>query len=84
MLDVVAAAAAVLGEMLADACVLLDPEVVVVGGGVVTGYGELFLAPLRSALAVSLGLWSVPEVRPAGLGASAGVLGALMALQETA
>ena len=84
MLNVVASAAAVLGEMLADAYVLLDPEVVVVGGGVVTGYGELFLAPLRSALAVSLGLWSVPEVRPAGLGASAGVLGALMALQETA
>ncbi|MGY2893976.1 ROK family protein [Deinococcus sp. UYEF24] len=84
MLNVVAAAASVLGEMLADACVLLDPEVVVVGGGVVTGYGELFLAPLRSALAASLGHWSVPEVRPAGLGASAGVLGALMALQETA
>ncbi|WP_407542319.1 ROK family protein (plasmid) [Deinococcus radiomollis] len=84
MLDVVSAAASVLGEVLADACVLLDPEVVVLGGGVTVGYGELFLAPLRSALAASLGDWSVPKVRPAGLGASAGVLGALMALQETA
>ncbi|WP_407572038.1 ROK family protein [Deinococcus altitudinis] len=84
MLGVVSAAATVLGEVLADACVLLDPEVVVVGGGVVTGYGELMLAPLRSALAASLGSWSVPEVRRAGLGASAGVLGALMALEERA
>ena len=84
MQGVVSAAAGVLAEVLADACVLLDPEVVVVGGGVVTGYGDLFLSPLRSALAASLGQWSVPEVRPAGLGPAAGVLGALMALQETA
>jgi glucokinase len=84
MQGVVSAAALVLAEVLADACVLLDPEVVVLGGGVMTGYGELFLAPLRSALAASLGLWNVPEVRTASLGASAGVLGALMALRETA
>lgn len=83
MLDVVSGAALVLAEVLADACVLLDPEVVVLGGGVVTGYGDLFLSPLRSALAASLGLWSVPEVREARLGPSAGVLGALMALEET-
>jgi len=81
MLTVLGEAAQVLGEVLADACVLLDPDVVVLGGGVVTGYGEVFLAPLRSALAASLGAWTVPEVRPARLGASAGVLGALMALE---
>jgi len=81
VLTVLQTAASVLGEVLSDACVLLDPEVVVLGGGVVTGYGELFLAPLRSALAASLGAWTVPEVRPARLGTSAGVLGALMALE---
>lgn len=83
MLAVLQGAASVLGEVLADACVLLDPEMVVLGGGVVTGYGELLLAPLRSALAASLGPWTVPDVRPARLGASAGVLGALMALELT-
>lgn len=67
-----------LGVGLANVIAALDPEVVVVGGGVSTA-GELLLAPARVALAerlVAAQHRQVPALVPAGLGALAGVVGA--------
>jgi glucokinase len=67
-----------LGSGLADIVQLLDPEVLVVGGGVIEA-GELLLAPARAAfvdqLAARCSLPVAPIV-PAGLGNMAGVVGA--------
>jgi glucokinase len=67
-----------LGSGLADLVQLLDPEILVVGGGVVEA-GELLLAPTRAAfvdeLAARGGLPVAPIV-PALLGNTAGVVGA--------
>jgi glucokinase len=67
-----------LGSGLADLVQLLDPEILVVGGGVVEA-GELLLAPTRAAfvdqLAARGGLPVAPIV-PAQLGNTAGVVGA--------
>lgn len=67
-----------LGIGVANLVAALDPEVVVVGGGV-SAVGDLLLAPARSALARSLvGAQHrvVPPVRPAVLGPEAAVVGA--------
>lgn len=77
VLGVVRGAATQLGQVLANACVLFNPDVVVLGGGVIAGYGALYTGPLQRALQESLGHWSVPEIRTAQLGQKAGVLGAL-------
>lgn len=79
VLGVLGAAAAALAPALADACLLLDPAVLVLGGGVCTGYGELYLTPLRRALDAALDPWPRPELRAAQLGPDAGLLGALLA-----
>jgi glucokinase len=67
-----------LGSGLGDLVQLLDPEILVVGGGVVEA-GELLLAPTRAAfvdqLAARGGLPVAPIV-PAQLGNTAGVVGA--------
>lgn len=67
-----------LGLGAADIVQLLDPQVVVVGGGVVEA-GDLLMAPLlatyNEALA-SRGTLSVPEIRPAEMGNEAGLIGA--------
>jgi glucokinase len=66
---------------LANLSVVFDPDVVVVGGGLVAA-GEMLLAPTRSAFAsLILGGGARPEVRivPATLGEGAGAIGAALA-----
>jgi glucokinase len=74
-----------LGEGIAGLVNVLDPEVVVVGGGA-AGAGDLLLGPAREAFARSV---EAPTHRPpvalvpAELGAEAGAIGAaLLALEE--
>lgn len=74
-----------LGEGIAGLVNILDPEVVVVGGGVI-GAGELLLAPARTSFAATVEAHgSRPEVPivAAALGPDAGAIGAaLLALAE--
>jgi glucokinase len=67
-----------LGLGAADIVQLLDPQVVVIGGGVVET-GDLLMAPLLAAYNEALasrGTLSVPEIRPAEMGNEAGLIGA--------
>jgi glucokinase len=67
-----------LGISLADMSQILDPQVLVVGGGVVDA-GELLLGPTRRSFVDALaqrGRLPVADIRPAELGNSAGVIGA--------
>jgi len=67
-----------LGEGLADLAQILDPQVMILGGGVVEA-GELLLAPARAAYAVQLaqrGTLPVADLRAASMGNDAGVVGA--------
>jgi glucokinase len=67
-----------LGSGLADQVHLVDPEVIVVGGGVVEA-GELLLAPTRAAFVEEMaarGRLPVAPVVAARLGNTAGVVGA--------
>jgi len=76
-----------LGFGLAGVIALLDPAVVVLGGGV-SEAGDLVLTPTRRSLEVSLG-WQgqrlAPPIRPARWGNDAGAIGAaLLAAPPTA
>jgi glucokinase len=67
-----------LGGGLADLVQVLDPQVIVVSGGVAEA-GDLLLAPAREAFVEQLaarGQLPVAPVRAAGLGSLAGVVGA--------
>ena len=67
-----------LGEGIADLAVVLDPAVVVVGGGVGEA-GDLLLEPAREAYAAALSAGSHRphlEIMPAVLGNDAGLIGA--------
>lgn len=67
-----------LGRGIASACALLDPEIVVIGGGV-SDAGELLLKPTRASFAAHLPATSQrphPELVIAHLGSDAGVIGA--------
>ena len=67
-----------LGEGIASLTEILDPGVVVVGGGV-SEADELLLAPTREAFAgqlVGRGFRPIPEIRKARLGNRAGLIGA--------
>jgi glucokinase len=67
-----------LGQGMADLVQILDPQVLVVGGGVIDA-GELLMAPAREAYRRELSHRStlpVAEVRAAKLGNVAGVVGA--------
>lgn len=63
---------------IADVVQVLDPQVVVIGGGVVES-GDLLLEPVRKYLPEAMGARGrlpVGEVRPASMGNKAGVVGA--------
>jgi len=67
-----------LGQGIADLSAILDPEVVVIGGGV-SKLGEMVLAPARERLDHALpgrGFRPGPRVVVAELGAHAGIVGA--------
>ena len=67
-----------LGQGLADLAAVLDPDVVVVGGGM-SRLGELLLGPARARLRQSLpgrGFRPAPKVVLAALGPAAGLVGA--------
>lgn len=66
------------GRGLANACLLVNPELIVIGGGV-SGAFEWFVEPLRRALQNELGphwFGVAPEIVPAGFGEAAGRVGA--------
>ncbi|MEQ4302115.1 ROK family glucokinase [Plantactinospora sp. B6F1] len=67
-----------LGTGLADMAQILDPQVLVVGGGVVEA-GDLLMGPTRRSYLEALAARAripVAEIRPAELGNSAGMVGA--------
>ncbi|WP_299057748.1 ROK family protein [uncultured Nocardioides sp.] len=69
-----------LGVGVANLVAALDPDVVVIGGGLVAA-GDLLLAPARTALRRSLvgaSYRTVPDLRPAALGPEAGMVGAAL------
>jgi glucokinase len=66
-----------LADALANVTVLLDPGLVVMGGGVGDA-GETLLAPLRTALAGRLTFHQAPRLVRAELGDAAGSLGAAL------
>jgi glucokinase len=77
-LDAFAAVGYWLGGGLADLVQIIDPQVLVIGGGVIDA-GDLLLAPAREAYTKALaqrGRLPVGEVRGALLGNTAGLVGA--------
>ena len=80
----VAATGVALGRGLANLVAVLDPEVIVIGGGL-GSVGPVLLEPARAALAgarFAADHWPVPKVVTAGLGPDAGAVGAaLLALE---
>lgn len=75
--QVVDAAVGALGLAVAAVQTLLDLELVVVGGGLVSADAGL-LSALETALAARLPYQTVPKVVPAELGADAGAIGAAL------
>lgn len=73
----------VLADGLVIATRLLDPEVIVVGGGLAEA-GDMLLDPLRAAIADRIAFQTVPRLVPAALGDEAGCIGAaLLALDRS-
>lgn len=75
-----------LGEGLAGLVAVLDPEVVVVGGGV-SAHGDLLIEPAQAAMAARLVGHAhrvVPTLRAASLGGDAALIGAALAVQTEA
>jgi glucokinase len=67
-----------LGQILADLVQVLDPQILVIGGGVVDA-GDLLLGPARAAYQEALAQRArlpAAEIRPALLGNTAGMVGA--------
>jgi glucokinase len=70
-----------LGEGLAGLVAVLDPQIVVIGGGV-AAHGDLLIEPAQSAMAQRLVGHAhrvVPTLRPARLGGDAALIGAALA-----
>lgn len=73
-----------LGEGIASVCAVLDPGVVVIGGGVADA-GELLLRPVETAFAgrlIGRGHRPVPTLAVAALGNDAGIVGAAALARE--
>ncbi len=66
-----------LGLGLANYVTLLDPERIVIGGGMADA-GEMLFEPLKAVLAREICFEPVPPVLPAALGNDAGYLGAAL------
>jgi glucokinase len=67
-----------LGNGMVDLVQVLDPQVIVIGGGVIEA-GDLLMAPVKASFRDSLearGVLPVAEVKAAGMGNLAGVVGA--------
>jgi glucokinase len=78
-LAALSAAGSALGRGIGRLAVALDPDIVVIGGGVAAGAGGLLLDPVRRALRAAGSLSVVadpPVVRPAACATDAGALGA--------
>lgn len=69
-----------IGIALADAQKILDPEVMVIGGGVASNAS--FFDKVHAAAQEYGGPFAVPELRPAELGSAAGVIGAALLARE--
>ncbi len=65
-------------QAVAGFCVLFNPDVLVLGGGIVEAHDDLYVEPFQQGLAAHMGGWSRPEVRRAGCDRRAGVLGAML------
>jgi glucokinase len=72
-----------LGIALASYTMLLDPELIVLGGGL-AGAGTALLVPVRAALAARLAWRSAPHVELSPLGSRAGELGAAILAWQAA
>jgi glucokinase len=68
-------AVAALADALLTTSAILDPQLVVVGGGLAES-GDTLLGPVREALAALVTYHTIPELVPAELGDLAGCLGA--------
>lgn len=64
-----------LADGLVTALTLLDPRVLIIGGGLAEA-GETLFAPLRAAVEERVTFQKLPEIVPAALGDTAGCLGA--------
>ncbi len=80
-LDVWRETAEVLGVALANLCCLMDPEVLVVGGGVSRAPRELLLDPVRRIVETLVPY--PPRVVPSQLGEHAGILGAVATVLDS-
>jgi glucokinase len=77
--QILAAAGAAVGRAVAQLVPVLNPDLVLLGGGLATGATDLVLIPARRALAEATPLSAVvapPPVHLAACGADAGALGA--------
>lgn len=74
-------ALAVLADAIVSACVLADPEVIVIGGGLSLA-GDGLLVPLTELLAARYPFADPPPVRLAGLGDRAALLGAALLARD--
>lgn len=78
---IVEQAARYLGTGLASLQKALDPEVIVLGGGVALGAGEPYRRMVHAAYAEYLRGWVLGEIRLAKLGDEVGVVGAALAAE---
>ncbi|HZD97663.1 MAG TPA: ROK family protein, partial [Micromonosporaceae bacterium] len=84
---VIASAGRALGHGIVQMCAVVDPEVVVVGGGVAAGAGELLLAPIRHTVAEHLPLRAItspPHIEAAASGRDASAIGAASLAHDAA
>lgn len=70
-----------LADGLATTVTLLDPERIILGGGLAKA-GETLFAPLRTALTQRLTFQHAPQLLPAELGHQAGCLGSALLAQD--
>ena len=84
--EVVAEAGRYLGVAVASLVNVFDPDIVVIGGGVTAGAGELLVEPAREEMRRrALPPMNRTPVTPAALGSDAGMIGAAqMVLEELA